>query len=591
MRNRYFFDHQLKWGFDATLRSDVLVQMPDVLPGTSLQDIMTRLDIPKRSGYMCTWAYKSLRQDRFAMPLDFTGFHQRFNDTFRYRKSRCSVDGQPCDGSSPKACRRFTGAETKGVNQSAHDFNCRGDCHRLFWDEDSYRKIGGGARAVCIEATDKSRLQYRAASRRTLAISHVWNHGQGGRPEPSLSRGDIGGFNACLHDRYRTITREFGCISYWMDTPCIPEDHTLRAESIANINKVFNQSFATLICDRDIMDIDVTSLKMNPRSMSGPMMRLRESILATILVCDWNLRSWTLLESMRGRKNIHLLCKYNHVISLLNLLRDICSYGSIDVLTLFMSAQHMLPARQTEPQLFPARQILGESIQGFIPLEEAACLLGHRLASRSQDDIVIWSLLTGEQPYYDAQSWWRAQVTNVRTFIRSGFILSSAPRLIGVKGLHWAPTQPSLHLSPPMSRSTKVYQPDDGSETRMARITNEGLLGTWGACVFETKGATTPDSVRKTLDEVASKFLSQQWGILLSPLQYNERLQDLTNPRLRELFRYEPVKTLRFRGTSHFLFGVAGSDDKLSWQWRGVYEWPEHQPLPKFLLYDNVLLT
>lgn len=53
------------------------------------------------------------------------------------------------------------------------------------------------------------------------------------------------------------------------------------------------------------MSIDISNLTTE----------LRESILATVLVCDWNSRAWTLLEAMRGRRNIHLLCKRNEVIT------------------------------------------------------------------------------------------------------------------------------------------------------------------------------------------------------------------------------------------------------------------------------------
>ena len=50
----------------------------------------------------------------------------------------------------------------------------------------------------------------------TIAISHVWSHGQGGRPED--------GMNQCLHERYKRIALLPDCDSYWMDTACIPND-------------------------------------------------------------------------------------------------------------------------------------------------------------------------------------------------------------------------------------------------------------------------------------------------------------------------------------------------------------------------------
>ncbi|KAL9066136.1 MAG: hypothetical protein Q9157_007248 [Trypethelium eluteriae] len=262
----------------------------------------------------------------------------------------------------------------------------------------------------------------------------------------------------------------------------------------------------------------------------------------------------------------------------------------------------MLPARQSEPQYFPARQILGEALTGFVPLEEAACLLAHRLASRAQDDIVIWSLLTNETPYYDAKTWWREKVTGngtfmtsgagIRGFIHSGFLLSSAPRLKGVKSLQWAPTQPGLHLPQGVSNSTKVYQPEDGSNTTKLRIFNEGLVGRWGAYIFRTNDIPSDDSVTRKLQDIAKKFLSHKWGILLSPLTqmfYIAARHDPQRGRLRMAdTRY---MMLPFRGTSYFLFGVAGANDRESWEWQGVCEWPTAQPLPDFSNHKEILLV
>jgi hypothetical protein len=292
----------------------------------------------------------------------------------------------------------------------------------------------------------------------------VWSHGQGGRPEAVLAEGYHGGFNICLHNRYAAIAKRLGFSSYWMDTPCIPEDHELRGESIAHINTVFTESKITLVCDRDLMEIDIKPLLDNPDGISESLIRLRESIIATILVCDWNVRSWALLESMRGRKNIHFLCRNNEVVQLKKILEMVCQYGSIDLAILFLSSQHMLPAvkHEIEAQYFPARDTLEEVTQGFIPIQEATCLLGNRHASREDDDIVIWSLLTGAKPYYNARELWCDRINTSSQSINTGFLLSSVPRLCGVKGLSWAPRQPTFHSSPNSVSTTKTYQAYDG---------------------------------------------------------------------------------------------------------------------------------
>ena len=45
--------------------------------------------------------------------------------------------------------------------------------------------------------------------------------------------------------------------SYWIDTACIPKDHQLRREAISQINEIFASSRLTLVCDLDLMAIDI----------------------------------------------------------------------------------------------------------------------------------------------------------------------------------------------------------------------------------------------------------------------------------------------------------------------------------------------
>lgn len=79
-------------------------------------------------------------------------------------------------------CQRFKGQ--KIIDQSAHAGRAH-QCEPLYWDERSYRGVDG-ARAVSLdEQPTDNQLVYCLASETTLAISHVWSHGQGGRPENS----------------------------------------------------------------------------------------------------------------------------------------------------------------------------------------------------------------------------------------------------------------------------------------------------------------------------------------------------------------------------------------------------------------------
>jgi hypothetical protein len=95
-----------------------------------------------------------------------------------------------------------------------------------------------------------------------------------------------------------------------MDTPCIPSDHNLRGQAIGQINSIFENSKITLVCDRDISAVGVLTSSIEDL----------ERLLAVFLLCDWNIRPWTLLEGMRGRKNMHL-CKSDEVLSFYDLVR------------------------------------------------------------------------------------------------------------------------------------------------------------------------------------------------------------------------------------------------------------------------------
>jgi hypothetical protein len=84
------------------------------------------------------------------------------------------------DGRYPKSCLRLFGMTIE--NQSAHSIDCSRNCPRLYWNEDLWRAVGGGA-AVALSLRPDGSVCGIPASNRTLAISNVWSYGQGGRPE------------------------------------------------------------------------------------------------------------------------------------------------------------------------------------------------------------------------------------------------------------------------------------------------------------------------------------------------------------------------------------------------------------------------
>lgn len=275
---------------------------------------------------ICPWAFEMLRTSRSSVGLDFRTFHQRYVAVHGNLPARCLyASSNACDGSDPLICGRFVDKRLVAAEQSMHDYSCSGSCDRLTWDPKSYRSITGG-RAALIKHKAKH-ITYCKASDLTMAISHVWSHGQGGRPKT--------GINRCLHDRYCKISKQNGCESYWIDTICIPEDHDLRNEAIGYINTTFTNAKFTLVCDKDLMKIDINN--------KGSDVKLAESIISTFLVCDWSVRAWTLLEAFRGTHNLHLLFKNNLIIPLRQIWASVYLEGRIDLAILSLAARHFLP--------------------------------------------------------------------------------------------------------------------------------------------------------------------------------------------------------------------------------------------------------
>lgn len=582
----YLMSGHLRVGYDFSRNEALSLDMPRALQKAFQGENSTLRDLPP---YLCRWAFESIRSDRAAVMLDFRDFLERYASLFGSRTSRCVLtsDGEiqnwkPCSGESPGACNRFIGKKIE--DQSAHATDCLGGCPRLFWNEESYKRCLG-ARAVSLEDGNTS-LHYCTASSNTMAISHVWSHGQGGRPEhPSPLQSTSShrfhrhrnklicgtGLNQCLHQRYKQISRNFGCDSYWMDTPCIPQDHQLRNEAINNINSVFANSKCTLVCDMDLMQVNVAELTLE----------LMESILAALLVCDWNVRAWTLLEAMRGRHNIQILCKNEQVIPLKDLLEEVHQRGSLSLAGLFATAQHLLPAQQPPPGSTP-HQYLDERAKGFVNVEEAACLLSHRHASRPGDEVIIWSLLCGPIVRHSAIEFWRQRVDHV---VLTGFLVSSCPRVhaplsITRSGFGWAPCRPNMPAIRKLPLS-KTYFGDDGARTAGGLINARGLKSAW--LVAHIKGGLPSLSMSKAdplsstvlisieserlLHEIAFRFLRRYtWGAILQATE--------------EAMTGRPVW---YRGNADgFLLVVVGSYNREKWHWKGVYEWDHSVPLPVF---------
>lgn len=510
--------------------------------------------------YLCSWSYRLLFETYYSLTTDFSCFFQSYSRLHSKKIARCNGVEQ-CDGSSPAMCQRFISDGV--INQSAHDSSCLGNCRKLSWDEESFRSIHG-ARAVDVRETEET-LQYKPVDERTMAISHVWSHGQGGRPEPWTPHMLGGtGFNSCLHRRYADLACKFGCSSYWMDTPCVPSETSLKNECIQHINEIFARSKVTLICDRDIMDINI----------NDPCVEKLESLLATLLVCDWNLRAWTLLEGMRGRANLHLLCKNNYTIPVMEVLQTIYRRGRIDLTFMIMGSQHLIPEYEYEMDLesFDVWGDLEDShsleLVHFLPIGDAAMLLSHRHMTRNMDDVIIWGYLTGDTTFRDAVKLWRSRIGQK---ICTGSIVSSSPRIKGHKGLGWAPERPTFRYAPGSTLSKKAYVASIVATTVEGEILAEGLRAIWffhelimdgdgSKAQFEALHVAALEVIRRHQSEYA------HFALLQACPQRGRGA-----PAVCRETEHGPLVVL-----------CASQDPQEGWHWIDVFEWNNSRSLPEF---------
>ena len=562
---------QMPNGFNDANVKALLLKGTSPSPDFTLQDISRHQVATLKPQSMCGWAYELLRSHPVCIASDFRVMFSRYANAFRDRTGRCIRNqASSCNGDDSAHCQRFKGMKIE--NQSAHDEQCQGHCDRLIWDEKSYRKVDG-ARAVTLEDSgDNRHLAYCQASAKTLAISHVWSHGQGGRPEEGY------GFNRCLHRRYISIAKSLGCDSYWMDTPCIPEDHQLRREAIMNINPVFDNSRATIVCDRDLMSIDASNLTI----------AVRELVLVTILVCDWNIRAWTFLEAFRGRAKTFALCKGNTPVSLRDTVDAVYREGCLDIAPLLLTLPHLLPSFQAKEKGltngFPFSK-------GFLITEIAGSLLSHRPASRPGDDIVIWSLLLQDEVFHDAESFWRSREGSV---LATSFLMSSAPRL-RKPGLRWAPSSPMAEALrfPALKTKTRILA-FDGSDSDVGMISSEGFSAPWWffdfvgpypgssklSNILGVKVSSEDTACRRNLSRIRRTYLKGcLWGALLRPIR-------AATSRQSTAYRGDSSKTfVAVCGTNarvQFYMRREPDDQLEGWHWKGLYQWDISEPLPNF---------
>lgn len=533
-------------------------------------------DVP----YLCNSAFELLRTSRSSLALDFRGLIDRFDSQFPNAKGRCIKESDlSCEGGVLHSCQRFTRAETRA--QSFHAIGCNAGCPRIRWDEASYRR-SANPRAVIADFSSKSKfLLYCKASSNTMAISHVWSHGQGGRPED--------GINLCLHKKYCSLAKALGCESYWIDSTCIPDDWQLRTEAIKSINSIFRNSKVTLISDQDLQSISIENSSIEEF----------ETLLSVLLVCDWGVRAWTMLEAIKGNASIQILCKDDNTIVLKDVLQRIHQFGSVDLAVLLGCVQHLLPSVTA-----------GSDKE----TEEIGHLLSRRYASREGDEILIWGLLSTSNPTKSIHDFWRLQRD-----VKSAFLVSSATRIEAIPGLGWAPGTPyirpqqrSVELGNGLHQKYSVYYPSyDGRGSQNVQRTPKGLFGKWLCLDMNLeviKDLCELCQAEKTtslwLDENRQSFVySENTDTELDPELELYPRPDFTNAcATLRMFAVTPgtkVKLLRplaademnaydggnRRGEDFALLVIVclcteiHDDESLEhqceWQWKGVYEWQD----------------
>lgn len=170
----------------------------------------------------------------------------------------------------------------------------------------------------------------------------------------------------------------------------------------------------TLVLDEDLQSVDIDKSSI----------AAYETLFSVLLVCDWGVRAWTMLEAIRGSESIHLLCKRGKTVSLKDLFQTVHKPGAINLAVLLGSVQHLLPSSDSKS----AKEV-----------EEVGHLLSQRHASRVNDEFAIWALLSDMKvPKAPPEFWMGCQSIN------TAFLVSSAPRVPGLLGYGWCPDTPYI---------------------------------------------------------------------------------------------------------------------------------------------------
>lgn len=233
----------------------------------------------------------------------------------------------------------------------------------------------------------------------------------------------------------------------------------MRKDAIKAINGIFSDSKVTLVLDKDLQSV----------SIEDSSIAAYETLFSVLLVCDWGVRAWTMLEAIRGSRSIYVLCKQEKTISLKNLFQNIHQHGAVDLAVLLGSVQHLLPSSDSKSTK---------------AVEEVGHLLSQRHASRAGDELIIWALLSSEKGVSNTPlGFWQGH-----KLVNTAFLVSNAPRIQGHPGYGWCPDTPYVRpqerfvdLGNNLKQYYTVRYPSyDGKGSSLARlIPYKGLFGKW----------------------------------------------------------------------------------------------------------------
>jgi hypothetical protein len=120
---------------------------------------------------------------------------------------------------------------------------------------------------------------------------------------------------------------------------------------------------------------------------------------------------------MRGRKNLHFLCKDDKFVAFHEIAEQVYRYGRLDLSALLSELQHLIrPAKfhQAREGYRGWKSVAvyhdeHDVAAGIFEVYGAAALLSQRHASRGNDDVITWSLLCSRTPYSSPEDFWMKQ--------------------------------------------------------------------------------------------------------------------------------------------------------------------------------------